>query len=93
MIFAVSPQNDVVFAGHKHKKKDTIFIVSFFLELMVGIEPTTCSLRVNCSAIEPHQHFAPKIIIPKMQSKVNIICKNRRFLIKTAVSFFIIYQI
>ena len=25
------------------------------LELMVGIEPTTCSLRVNCSAIEPHQ--------------------------------------
>ena len=26
-----------------------------FLELMVGIEPTTCSLRVNCSAIEPHQ--------------------------------------
>ena len=40
MIFAVSPQNDVVFAGHKHKKKDTIFIVSFFLAPTVGLEPT-----------------------------------------------------
>ena len=28
-----------------------------FLELMVRIELTTCSLRVNCSAIEPHQHI------------------------------------
>lgn len=27
----------------------------FVLELMVGIEPTTFSLRVRCSAIEPHQ--------------------------------------
>ena len=24
------------------------------LELVVGIEPTTCSLRMSCSAIEPH---------------------------------------
>jgi len=30
-MFAVSPQNDVVSCGHKHKNKDTIFIVSFFL--------------------------------------------------------------
>ena len=41
-MFAVSPQNDVVSCGHKHKKKDTIFIVSFFLEapprLELGIE-------------------------------------------------------
>ena len=27
------------------------------LELMVGIEPTTFSLRVRCSAIEPHQRI------------------------------------
>ena len=27
------------------------------VELMVGIEPTTFSLRVRCSAIEPHQHI------------------------------------
>src|SRR5690554_599602 len=26
------------------------------MELVVGIEPTTPSLRVTCSAIEPHQH-------------------------------------
>ena len=26
----------------------------FILELMVGIEPTTCSLRVSCSTPEPH---------------------------------------
>ena len=28
-----------------------------FLELVNGIEPSTCSLRMSCSAIEPHQHF------------------------------------
>ena len=27
------------------------------VELMVGIEPTTFSLRVRCSTIEPHQHI------------------------------------
>ncbi len=26
------------------------------LELMVGIEPTACALRVRCSTAEPHQH-------------------------------------
>ena len=30
--------NDVVSCGHKHKKKDTIFIVSFFLEAPPRIE-------------------------------------------------------
>lgn len=25
------------------------------MELVVGIEPTTASLRMKCSAIEPHQ--------------------------------------
>ena len=38
-----------------NKKPDTNCIG--FLELMVRIELTTCSLRVNCSAIEPHQHI------------------------------------
>ena len=47
---------------------------AFFMELMVGIEPTTCSLRVNCSAIEPHQRIQTLMfIILKKQNKVNII--------------------
>lgn len=29
----------------------------FLLELVVRIELTTCSLRMSCSAIEPHQHL------------------------------------
>ena len=29
---------------------------------MVGIEPTTFSLRVRCSAIEPHQQFSLSIL-------------------------------
>ncbi len=36
------------------------------LELMVGIEPTTFSLRVRCSAIEPHQRirlFLPGLVV------------------------------
>lgn len=32
------------------------------VELMVGIEPTTFSLRVRCSAIEPHQQFSLSIL-------------------------------
>ena len=27
------------------------------LELVIGVEPTTCWLQISCSAIEPHQHF------------------------------------
>ena len=26
------------------------------LELVIGVEPTTCWLQISCSAIEPHQH-------------------------------------
>ncbi len=44
---------------------------SFFLELMVGIEPTACSLRVSCSAIEPHQRCTLMFIILKKEYKVN----------------------
>lgn len=28
------------------------------LELVVGLEPTACALRVRCSASELHQHMA-----------------------------------
>ena len=41
------------------------------MELMVGIEPTTCSLRVNCSAIEPHQHKFSLPIIAHAAAGVN----------------------
>ena len=27
------------------------------MELVIGVEPTTCWLQVSCSAIEPHQHI------------------------------------
>ena len=27
------------------------------MELVIGVEPTTCWLQISCSAIEPHQHF------------------------------------
>ena len=27
------------------------------LELVIGVEPTTCWLQISCSAIEPHQHL------------------------------------
>ena len=26
------------------------------MELVIGVEPTTCWLQISCSAIEPHQH-------------------------------------
>ena len=28
------------------------------VELVIGIEPTTCGLQGRCSTIEPHQHIA-----------------------------------
>ena len=27
------------------------------MELVIGIEPTTCWLQVSCSTVEPHQHM------------------------------------
>ena len=27
------------------------------MELVIGVEPTTCWLQISCSAIEPHQHI------------------------------------
>ena len=27
------------------------------MELVIGVEPTTCWLQISCSAIEPHQHL------------------------------------
>ena len=32
------------------------------LELVIGVEPTTCWLQVSCSAIEPRQHITFAII-------------------------------
>ena len=29
------------------------------MELVNGVEPSTCWLQISCSAIEPHQHFYP----------------------------------
>ena len=31
------------------------------LELVIGVEPTTCWLQISCSAIEPHQRLAFRI--------------------------------
>ena len=62
--------------ARKQRKKTSIQpyrLNTGFLELMVRIELTTCSLRVNCSAIEPHQHiaFATSFIIHKSMTEVN----------------------
>ena len=46
-------KNDPPFRGMIPSKSG-----GYFLELMVGIEPTTYALRVRRSAIEPHQHFS-----------------------------------
>ena len=29
------------------------------MELVNGVEPSTCWLQISCSAIEPHQHICP----------------------------------
>lgn len=38
-------------------------MITSLLEPVVGIEPTTCSLRMSCSAIEPHRRKRNNIII------------------------------
>ena len=38
------------------KKPRKCFTGAHILEPMVGVEPTTYSLRVNCSTTEPHWH-------------------------------------
>lgn len=43
---------------YKTKNLPTSFDRFFVLELVVRIELTTCSLRMSCSAIEPHQRRA-----------------------------------
>ena len=53
------------------------------LELMVGIEPTTFSLRVRCSAIEPHQriHFSGKrqTVLLSANSLANVLILAQTF--------------
>ena len=41
----------------KKTERITKSLCSRFLELVVRIELTTCSLRMSCSAIEPHQRI------------------------------------
>ena len=45
------------------KKKKTAQNRTVCLELVNGIEPSTCSLRMSCSAIEPHQRFSYRPLI------------------------------
>ena len=63
MMLTESGQTMLCPCGHKHKKKDTIFIVSFFLVLVTGLEPVRCCHRGILSPlrlpISPHQHIAP----------------------------------
>ena len=47
----------ILIETHIKKPVDTRIYRLFYVELVVGIEPTTCSLRMSCSAIEPHQHI------------------------------------
>ena len=47
------PEGGAALWAAKPTKKDTTYVVSFFVELLVGIEPTTYALRVRRSAIEP----------------------------------------
>ena len=54
-------------------------MTTFFLELVVGIEPTTFSLRVRCSAIEPHQQGPGNIISGNSRSVKPEFRFRRRF--------------
>lgn len=45
---------------------------SGFLELVVGIEPTACSLRVSCSTSEPHQRKRQRALRPAVQRVYSI---------------------
>ncbi len=50
------PSARVQFPYPNYNKREYPFGHSLLLELVTGIEPATCSLRMSCSAIEPHQH-------------------------------------
>ena len=77
-MFAVSPQNDVVSRGHKHKKKDTIFIASFFLaeqERFESAKPPPCGAQKLLSASNRLQlltaaPFLPRFIFHRKRSAV-----------------------
>ena len=54
------------------------------MELVIGVEPTTCWLQISCSAIEPHQRIfvfrhrishATRVIIAQQSSFVNTFLK------------------
>ncbi len=55
-ISPVPQGTDIIKKSHLCRKTK----VTFFMELVTGIEPATCSLRMSCSAIEPHQQIYRK---------------------------------
>ena len=46
------------------------------MELVIGVEPTTCWLQISCSAIEPHQHHRTHYIIADTNPFVNTFLKK-----------------
>ena len=48
------------------------------MELVNGVEPSTCWLQISCSAIEPHQHFYPP---PRTATAFAIALPLRRILV------------
>ena len=48
------------------------------MELVNGVEPSTCWLQISCSAIEPHQHFYPP---PQTATAFAIALPLRRILV------------
>ena len=71
--------NDVVSCGHKHKKKDTIFIVSFFLVRVTGLEPASLATH------EPESCVFANFTIPAKNARYII-----TFLEKMSIDFGVI---
>ncbi len=55
-----TPLTPCAFVKEKKKNRTKCTVC---LELVNGIEPSTCSLRMSCSAIEPHQRFSYRPLI------------------------------
>ena len=61
--------------------------MSFLVELVTGIEPATCSLRMSCSAIEPHQQIFSLYIIHFLKKLVKEqLMKNKEKISKLALN-------
>ena len=55
------------------------------MELVIGVEPTTCWLQISCSAIEPHQHTS-RLTNGLIIAQLNTIVKH---FLKKILTFFI----